>query len=185
MEIKPRKLNLHSRLTLTGTLCLLLSVTGGTSNAAEAQKAVDSVAITTAHNQWRSKTGVPDLKWSDELAEASQKWAQHLTENGCHPGHSGGKYGENIYIAGPATSSDGSTKMQNITAQNVVDKWGDEIKDYDYSDNSCHDVCGHYTQVVWKATTEVGCGMATCEDKSQIWVCQYTPAGNMVGEKPY
>ncbi|MCI5224143.1 MAG: SCP-like extracellular, partial [Candidatus Electrothrix sp. AR4] len=85
----------------------------------------------------------------------------------------------------PVTSSDGSKKMQNITAQNVVDAWGNEITDYDYSDNSCHSVCGHYTQVVWKTTMEVGCGMATCNDKSQIWVCQYTPQGNMVGEKPY
>lgn len=146
---------------------------------------IDPASMTTAHNQWRSKTGVSALKWSDKLAQDAQKWAEHLTENGCHPGYSGGKYGENIYLAGPAINSDGTIKVEDITEQNVVDSWGNEIRDYDYEDNSCKFVCGHYTQIVWKNTTEVGCGMATCEDKSQIWVCQYTPAGNMAGEKPY
>ncbi|MCI5133546.1 MAG: SCP-like extracellular [Candidatus Electrothrix sp. AW2] len=146
---------------------------------------VDPTGMTAAHNQWRSKTGVPALKWSDTLAQDAQQWAEHLTENGCHPKDSGGKYGENIYLAGPAINSDGNIKVEDITAQNVVDSWGDEIKDYDYKDNSCKFVCRHYTQIVWKNTTEVGCGMATCADKSQIWVCQYTPTGNMAGEKPY
>ena len=121
MEMKIKKSNIQNKLALTGALCLLLSVTGGTSKAAEGQKSVDPAAMTTAHNQWRSKTGVPDLKWSDELAEAAQKWATHLAQSSCTPGHSNGKYGENVYMAGPATSSDGSTKRQDITVQNVVD----------------------------------------------------------------
>ena len=189
MEVKTKKstirLNRQDKLALTGALCLLVSFSGGTSKAAEDQKAVDPAAMIAAHNQWRSKTGVPGLKWSAELAEAAHEWAAHLAESTCTPGHSNGKYGENVYMASPVTSSDGSTKMQDITVQNVVDAWGNEIKDYDHEDNTCHFVCGHYTQVVWKTTTEVGCGMATCEDNSQIWICQYTPAGNMVGEKPY
>ncbi|MCI5145928.1 MAG: SCP-like extracellular, partial [Candidatus Electrothrix sp. AR3] len=39
--------------------------------------------------------------------------------------------------------------------------------------------------VVWKETTEVGCAMSVCNDKSQIWVCSYHPAGNVVGKRPY
>lgn len=146
---------------------------------------LDPATMLAAHNQWRSKTGVPDLKWLDDLAASAQKWADQLTKSGCTVKHSTSKHGENIYWAGAAQGSDGSSSMQEISEQNVVDAWGNEVKGYDYTTNSCHGVCGHYTQVVWKSTTEVGCGMAVCSDKAQIWVCQYSPRGNMVGEKPY
>jgi pathogenesis-related protein 1 len=73
-------------------------------------------------------------------------------------------------------------------SKEVVDAWGGEMKDYTYAQNSCAagKVCGHYTQVVWKNTTTIGCGMAICDNpKNQIWVCQYLPSGNWVGQKPY
>ena len=95
------------------------------------------------------------------------------------------EHGENLYQAGPMTGSDGSMAVQKIAAQNVVDSWGSEMKNYDYAGNSCHGVCGHYTQVVWKSTTEVGCGTAVCGNKAQIWVCRYAPSGNMAGQRPY
>jgi pathogenesis-related protein 1 len=47
----------------------------------------------------------------------------------------------------------------------------------------------HYTQMVWKSTTEIGAGKATIQQgEKQGWtvvVCNYNPPGNMVGEKPY
>ena len=168
-----------------GALCILRSFTSGPSEAIENKKAVDPAAMTAAHNQWRSKTGVPALQWSKDLAASAGKWANQLVRSGCNMKHSTGPYGENIYWAGPLSFSDGTSLPQEISDQEVVDAWGNEIKYYDYATNSCHGVCGHYTQVVWKSTKEVGCGMASCPDKGQIWVCQYTPRGNMIGQKPY
>jgi hypothetical protein len=43
---------------------------------------------------------------------------------------------------------------------------------------------GHYTQVVWKTTTEIGCGMATGSANDYL-VCQYSPGGNVIGQAPY
>lgn len=64
-----------------------------------------------------------------------------------------------------------------------------EVQWYDYASNSCNapagKSCGHYTQVVWAKSTEVGCGVAICDGKGQIWVCNYKPAGNFSGQKPY
>lgn len=154
-------------------------------SVATSNPSLDPTAMLAAHNQWRSKTGVPALKWSNELAASAQQWADQLARSGCRIKHSTGADGENIYRAGAAQRTDGTSSMQEITEQNVVDAWGNEMKDYDYATNSCHGVCGHYTQVVWKSTTEVGCGMAVCSNKAQLWVCQYSPRGNMVGEKPY
>ena len=45
-------------------------------------------------------------------------------------------------------------------------------------------MCGHYTQVVWRKSLRVGCGMATC-GATEVWVCNYDPAGNWDGERPY
>ena len=172
-------------LLTAGTLCILLSFSVDLSNASENKKNFDPATLTGAHNQWRIKTGVSALKWSNDLAASAQQWADQLAQGGCRMKHSTGANGENIYWAGAAQRSDGTSSIQKITEQNVVDAWGNEVKDYDYASNSCHGVCGHYTQVVWKSTTEVGCGMAACSDKAQIWVCQYSPRGNMVGQKPY
>jgi hypothetical protein len=39
---------------------------------------------------------------------------------------------------------------------------------------------GHFTQVVWRQTTQLGCGVSTCRGMD-IWVCEYDPPGNVQG----
>jgi pathogenesis-related protein 1 len=146
---------------------------------------VNPTAIVKAHNQWRSQVGVPELTWSDKLVNVAQDWAEKLKEDGCGFYHSHNGYGENLFKASPVMWSDGKRALQETSPEKVTNSWGNEIKDYNYSDNSCSGVCGHYTQVVWKETTEVGCARSVCDDHSQIWVCSYSPAGNMAGKKPY
>lgn len=151
----------------------------------------DTRVMLDAHNQWRAKVGTPALIYSSELAASSQRWADHLkVANQCKMQHSkpDGNYGENLYWASAIRWSDGKREVQQIIPQKVVDAWGSEVKDYNYSRNSCAQgkMCGHYTQVVWKSTRSVGCAFAICEDsKEQVWVCQYQTPGNWVGEKPY
>lgn len=137
--------------------------------------------FTEAHNKYRRETGVPDLEWDTKLAAYAQEWADHLkSANGCNMKHRprSGKYtqkhGENLAWA----------SGKEMEPSEVVDDWYSEIKDYNYSKNSCSGVCGHYTQVVWKNSRKLGCAMAKCQD-SEIWVCNYDPPGNYNGEKPY
>jgi hypothetical protein len=72
--------------------------------------------------------------------------------------------------------------------------WAAEAPDYDYATNTCKagQVCGHYTQIVWRSTTAVGCAFRTCTTGSpfgsgswDFWVCDYAPPGNYVGQRPY
>lgn len=146
---------------------------------------VNPSEMVAAHNIWRSEVGVGGVTYSETLAASAQAWADHLkaTRN-CSMQHSNGKEGENLYWGGAWSNG----PAQDVKSKEVVDAWGSEKKDYTYSSNSCGagKVCGHYTQVVWKNTTHVGCGMAVCDNpKNQVWVCQYLPAGNWVGQKPY
>ena len=100
----------------------------------------------TAHNAARARVGVAPLAWSGRLAAHAQDWADTLMARGefAHRPHSG--YGENLFEITGARA----------TSSQVVSAWAEEARDYDYRSNKCHGVCGHYTQIVWGDTREVG-----------------------------
>ena len=127
-----------------------------------------------AHNIVRSRVGTAPLTWSDRLAGVAQEWANRLMANGQFVHSHNPNYGENLYeISGGAA-----------TPNLVVKAFADEVSDYDYRSNTCRGVCGHYTQVVWNDTKEVGCAVAR-GGRREVWVCEYYPPGNWVGRKPY
>lgn len=138
--------------------------------------------ITAEHNKARAAAqptpspALPALTWSSTVAATAQAWANKC--NFAHNPNSG--YGENIY----ATSG-------TATPAAVVADWVSEKADYNYSANSCSAVCGHYTQVVWRNSLRLGCGVKTCPAGSgfsgpwQFWVCDYDPPGNFNGTRPY
>ncbi len=153
---------------------------------------VDAAAFVTAHNKWRTAAGVTEkLSYSPTLALSAQAWVDTLKRtNHCWMRHSkpNGQYGENLYWASARVWSDGRKELQKISPEQVVNSWGSEKADYDYANNRCTPgkMCGHYTQIIWRITTTVGCAMAVCEDtQEQVWACQYQPAGNWVDRKPY
>ena len=169
-------------------ICLFVFLAGLPSTYAANLSLDEQVEIVAAHNNWRSQVYVSRLHWSPTIAAIAQRFADSLKSNeGCQPSHSATDLGENLFWASPKTYSDGRSEVQAITPAQVVDDWGSEKVDYDSSANMCAvgKVCGHYTQMVWKNTAEIGCGKAICPDNSQIWVCNYSPAGNFVGEHPY
>lgn len=130
-----------------------------------------------AHNAVRAGVGVPDLVWDDMLADIAAEWSAQLAANGCIMEHDySSPYGENLYWS----------SFESNPAQ-VVDAWASEVVYYDYDSNSCapNEMCGHYTQLVWSTTERVGCAVTACADGSEIWMCDYDPPGNYVGEWPY
>jgi hypothetical protein len=56
--------------------------------------------------------------------------------------------------------------------------WYDEIKDYDFNGGGFSMTTGHFTQVVWKQTKQIGCAKVTCKGMD-IYVCNYDPPGNV------
>ena len=126
------------------------------------------------HNQVRGPLGVPPLRWSGELAESAQHWADSLIETGAFHPRGDHKYGENLFeITG-----------RRATPGEVVRAWAEEARNYDYRSNACSARCGHYKQVVWQDTKLVGCAMAR-DSRREVWVCNYDPLGNLNGERPY
>jgi len=144
-----------------------------------------------AHNAVRRFVGVPDLAWSAELAADAQVWADHLATQGCALMHDlAAGQGENL-------AAGGGTGGFTFDLLHAIGGWTCEREDWDNEALSCNGVagfgqaprsCGHYTQVVWRSTEEVGCAVATCPGglyDLNVYVCRYLPRGNWVGQAPY
>lgn len=132
------------------------------------------------HNQTRANLfSSSPMTWSKTLENIAQNYANKLANSGKFE-HSGNGYGENLHA-----SSYKSTMKAGVVS------WNKEKFNYNYNNNSCKSgkICGHYTQIIWKNTTEVGCARATYKrgmfKGGTVVVCNYNPAGNYVGVKPY
>lgn len=117
---------------------------------------------------------LPPVVWSEDLAAWAQEWADFLIAERMFRHRPRNRYGENLY------EIDGG----RATPQRVVAAWAAEARDYDYVSNACRGQCGHYTQIIWRDTRKVGCAVAR-DAHRQVWVCNYAPAGNVVGQRPY
>ncbi len=187
----PVRANIPAMRAWLAALVLLSLVAcgeGGDGVDAGSDEPAALAGITAAHNAVRDGVGVGPLVWDPALAAIAQEWAEACVDNDApaglidhNPGRSDdypGYVGENIYA---------STGTVSPTA--AVAAWASEDVDYDYDSNSCAPgkVCGHYTQLVWADTTRVGCGVAACASLTYTngLVCDYSPGGNIVGQRPY
>jgi len=66
-----------------------------------------------------------------------------------------------------------------------IDAWYEEISDYSFSDPGFSEGTGHFTQVVWVASTEIGCAWVACNGQNgtpgSYLMCEYQTAGNVLG----
>ena len=160
--------------------------TGGGTGGGSAGEPAELAGITDAHNTARAaeNAGLPALTWDPALAAIAKAWgSQCKSDDGALIDHNAGRsngyptyVGENIYASSGSANGPGA-----------VSSWISEKKNYNYAKNSCSGVCGHYTQVVWKSTTKLGCALVNCPNlryPSTI-ICDYGPGGNMSGERPY
>jgi pathogenesis-related protein 1 len=127
-----------------------------------------------AHAAVRAEVGVGPLRWSSQLAAEAQRWARELLARHRFEHEHDLHYGQNLF------EIDGGTVLPG----DVVRAWAEEKRHYDPRTNTCSGRCGHYLQIVWRDTQYVGCAAAS-GDGRQVWVCDYFPPGNIVGERPY
>ncbi|QJQ32558.1 hypothetical protein GV829_08930 [Sphingomonas lacunae] len=129
------------------------------------------------HNQERSRFGSPPLAWDAGLATGAEQWAARIGGDGILE-HSGVEaLGENLWM--------GTAGHYRI--EDMVGAWAEERQDFrpgrfpDVSRTGNWSAVGHYTQMIWRDTQSVGCGLY----RGRTWevlVCRYAPAGNVMGD---
>ena len=129
-----------------------------------------------AHNNYRIKHHVGNLVLSKDLCNIAQKYAETLARTG-NFAHSHGKYngknmGENLFAC----------YGMKIDGKMMTDDWYNEVSQYDFNNPGFVSGTGHFTQVVWKGSREVGFGYAQARDGYYYGVANYYPAGNYLNE---
>lgn len=142
--------------------------------------AAEAKAIVDAHNAVRAQVGVGPVAWDATLASFAQRYVTTLVRS-CALRHSAGSgFGENL-----------AAWTQHAPPTKAVDLWAREKVGYRGAGGPLRDAdieAGHYTQVVWRGTTRVGCGRTTCSKGGIAWTlvsCNYSPAGNVMGARVY
>jgi len=162
-------------------LALLSAVSVALAPQVEAASARSFAAeLLAAHNGERQRYGVQPLKWSSRLAAEAQQWASQIarTEDYKHSTKEGRRgAGENLW-AGPRGKNSGTE---------MIDAFLDERRHFragtfpHVSTTGKWNDVGHFTQIIWPQTTEVGCAVAPGQQWDYL-VCRYWPAGNTIGQ---
>jgi hypothetical protein len=150
-------------------------------NATNTTQPISAAEVTGAraalslHNEYRTRHQVGSLGWSSDAEATARAWARVLAGDDCSMYHSSrdqrNGYGENLAIG-----------HSNI--KDVVDDWYNEVEDYDFGDPGFSMGTGHFTQIVWGGTNNLGCAIATCPEGGRtpgrrLYVCHYDPPGNI------
>ncbi|MEG3182320.1 CAP domain-containing protein [Sphingomonas sp. LT1P40] len=139
-------------------------------------------AMMTMHNTARASARVPELIWDDALARDAEGYAKELARRGKfeHSKQPRGNppQGENLW-----TGTRGAYRYDEMAQH-----WIDERRHFvnaaipNVSRTGKFADVGHYTQIVWRGTTRVGCGFAS-NKRDDYLVCRYLAAGNVWGQK--
>ncbi|KAH8352469.1 hypothetical protein KR084_004375 [Drosophila pseudotakahashii] len=120
-------------------------------------------------NKYRAMHGCPALTINAELNKLAQEWANHLRDQNTMAHRPNPKYGENIFLSGG----------MDVTGDLPVEMWYREINSYDFQKGQFVPTAGHFTQLIWKSSKEMGSGVARKADRTWV-VCNYNPPGNVV-----
>ncbi|KAM5282554.1 serotriflin-like [Hipposideros larvatus] len=144
------------------------------------QNSTIQMEIINKHNDLRrmahpSARNMLKMTWNDEVAKNAENWASQCTQAHSPPYKrriSFAGCGENLYMSSnPRPWSEAIQTLYN------------EVNNFKYGFGStrANAKIGHYTQLVWATSHQVGCALAQCPHSvyKYYYVCQYCPSGNV------
>ncbi len=166
-----------------GVALTLVSLTPLIAGALSPRDSFDARMLA-AHNRERAAVGVPALVWDAELAAEARASALRIArtgifDHGDEPMSRLSGRGENLW-----EGTSGRYALEEMTGY-----WAAEKQDFRpgvfprISRSGDLGAVGHYTQMVWRGTTRVGCALAD-DGRDEILVCRYAAPGNVMGERP-
>lgn len=170
---------------------LAIAISGGTFNQGKAveRSTIDLATFHSStlsqHNTYRAVHHAPALAADNSLESSAQDWANQLASTGAFEHSDVSGVGENLYVSYTTQPSVAADTL----ATSAVRAWYEEVKDYNYADPGFSSATGHFTQVVWQGSTQLGCGAAqgakTINGRRYnafYVVCHYAAPGNVLGQ---
>ncbi len=146
---------------------------------------------------------LPAVRWNCDVAAVAQTWANQSRGT---QGHSTNAWRQQQFAARTGLRGNAAALGENLawaggSAPSVVQPvvkgvtdWDDERQLYNHSNGDCNGVCGHYTQIIWRESTQIGCGVVRDQIRfpggDRTWPhgyflnCNYHNVGNMNGDNP-
>lgn len=130
------------------------------------------------HNRERAALGIAPLAWDPALATAAARYGTELARLGrlahssqaSRPGQ-----GENLWMG----------TAGRYSLERMAGSWAEEKRLFrpgtfpDVSRTGKWSDVAHYTQMVWRRTSRVGCALHRTAEWDYL-VCRYSPPGNVV-----
>jgi pathogenesis-related protein 1 len=168
LTLPPNSRSKENNSTEGGVQQPLASITCGKDTTIPPEKlgsCPDAQATLDAHNAARARWGAAPLLWSKTLSDYAQ-----TVSNTCNFAHSNGPYGENLAIG------------SSLTCKGSLDLWVAEQAQWPPGGTpGFSSATGHFSQVVWKSATQVGCATRSCNGRNFV-TCSYNPPGNVIGQ---
>ncbi|KAI2620472.1 PR-1-like protein [Hypoxylon sp. NC1633] len=175
----------HLRFVSSQSVVTTIVVTAAPTIPSDAPSFVDhdtfTSAILNSTNYYRESYNASSVRWNATLESFASSYLNKSTSRKrdgddkddkgktCNMAHSNGPYGENLALG-------------CSTAGSCVDMWAGEASEYDYNSPGFGEDTGHFTQLVWRDTTDVGCGAVLCPGNGGWYLaCEYWPRGNVIG----
>jgi Cysteine-rich secretory protein family len=171
-----------SVLLLAGCSVAVAPPGGRSSNALlpEHLAAIDRI-LTDLHNRERVQVGAPPLAWDPRLAAAAAAYGPTLAARGTlvhSPLATRPDQGENLW-----KGTHGHYSLASMFEAWAGEKWVFRPGTFPWVGPTGRlDDVGHYTQIIWRRTTHVGCAV----HQTPAWdylICRYAPAGNVIGQR--
>ncbi|MCR0984269.1 CAP domain-containing protein [Roseomonas populi] len=132
-----------------------------------------SSRLLAVHARERAAVGVPPLRWDPALAADADRWARNLARSGRLAHEPGINEGENLW-----SGTRGAFTPEQMAGAWVAERTAFRAGARDLART------GHYTQMVWRGTTAMGCALAAGAGQD-VLVCRYSPPGNIAGRSPF
>ena len=136
------------------------------------------------HSAERASVDVPMLVWDDALAGHALAYAREMARTG--------RFEHDQQPQGPAREGENlwTGTRDAYTYVEMVGHWTAEKRDFVDGPTPAFSRTGrwqdvvHYTQMVWRGSTRMGCALAS-NARDDYLVCRYAPPGNVVGERAF
>ena len=133
--------------------------------------------ITNFVNRYRAMHQAPPLTYDPTISVYAQKWSDYLLSNNLFQHSGSNTYSENLAYF----QNYGSDSLDLI--QRSVKAWYDEVSLYDFVNSTFSSKSGHFSTLVWKASTRYGIGYSFNPDTNTAIISfNFSPMGNIVGQ---